>query len=625
MSLDSDPEITAAFGSSDTPTPTATVSDDPEIRSAFASTDEKKAPKTAEDHKIGDELVQPVVAGLSSALHSAIGGYKGIYTLATTQNLEKASQAIADEQKKAYTYIPPAKAQTNLGPQATAAMEDAKTLPSPTALGDFAASHGASPGLSTALAVAPTAASFMAVPRSLGPEAIAPTAEDAAATTAAAQSGGAAGAAPDVSAASAPLKSAISQAAQKTGGAVNPTALTNHLEADSLGIPLTKGESLRDPIQYGKEANSDNPLLVQFKNAREAKITDAMDRIRQEASPTNVQNSPREGGLVALNELKAYDEPIKADVKAKYQKLEDANGGAMPIDTGATASSADTILKKKSLSRLAANDPVLSEVMDNLRSGAPIDFETFENSRSLLSGIQRTQKGQPASVAAGIIRNELEKMPLPPEAAPLKAMADDARNAASARFDELKRDPAYEAAVDDVSNGNPKGKPSPLADTFLDDYALSRGAPKSEVDLMMSKLSDEGKGAVATHTLNQMRNAAVDGSTKSITPAAMDRALKKYGDKLPSLVAPETAEDLYKLNRVVNTIKTPPPGAIIGTSKTATVAKGLLKAGLETGANVKTGGMYGIMKKITGGLSDDAFAKDAIAPGAGLDQLKAKP
>jgi hypothetical protein len=35
--------------------------------------------------------------------------------------------------------------------------------------------------------------------------------------------------------------------------------------------------------------------------------------------------------------------------------------------------------------------------------------------------------------------------------------------------------------------------------------------------------------------------------------------------------------------------------------------------------------MYGIMKKISGGLNDDAFAKDAIAPGAGLDQLKTKP
>jgi hypothetical protein len=618
MSLDSDPEIAAAFGSGESPTSTP-ISDDPEIHAAFASTDEKKTPKS-DDHKIGDELVQPVVAGLSSAAHSVIGGYKGLYTLATTRDPAQASQAVTDEQSKAYTYTPPPKAPNpNLGPQARAGMQDANTLPSPTVLGDFAAAHGASPGLSTALAVAPTALSMMAAPRGLGPQVPARSAQEAANLTAAQQSGGAAGAAPDLSAASAPLKTAISEASRKTGGAVNPVALQNHLEADAHGIQLMKGQATRDPVQFSEEQNqSTHPMIAQRLNEQNGQMVDAIDNIRRDASPTNVSNSPRENGQVAVDDLKVYDEPIRADIKAKYQKLADANGGAIPIDTGSTISSIDARLKKGSLTRTATNDPAVSEVMDNLRSGQPMDFESFESARSLLAGVQR--KGGPAGVAAGIARDELEKMPLPPEAAPLKVLADDARAAASARFNELKRDPAYEAAVDDVNNGNAKGKPSPLADTFLDDYALNRGAPKQQVDLMMQKLSDEGKGAVASHTLSAIRKGAVNASG-NVVPNGYNTAMAKYADKLPSLVGPDTQDSLQSLGRTITNAKVAPAGSSVA-PKSGVIVRDALQGAMEHAANAKTMGAYGVLKKV---FTKDGFAKEATAPGAGLDQLTTRP
>jgi hypothetical protein len=599
-----------------------------------ASGGDAKADKVPEDHKIGDELVQPVVAGLSSALHSAIGGYKGFYTLATTRDPVQASQAVTDEQAKAYTYTPPVKP-SNLGPQALAALADAKTLPSPTVLGDIAAERGASPGVSTALAVVPTALSFMGLPRGLGPEVAARTAEDAAATTAARQSGGAAGTATDLSETSEPLKAAISQASQKTGGAVNADALRNHVAAEKNGLvgeaALTKGQALQDPVQFSEEQNRsvDPRMAARLANQNNALVND-FDRIRQEASPTNVANNARENGQVVLDNLKAYDEPVRANVKAEYQKLEDMNGGAIPIDTGAMSSNIAARMKKGSLTRTAANDPAISEVMDNIQSGAPMDFEQYESSRSLMSGIQRSAKGTPNAVAAGIVRDELEKLPLPENATPLKVQADKARAAASARFQQMEQDPAYAAAVDDVTNGTPKGRKSPLADNFLDDHVMSKTAPRSEVESLMQKLSPDGQGAVASHALNKVRDSAMGASgtsdTPTITPAAYGRAMQKYGDKLTVALPQETLSDLEGNLRAVRLTKQAPPGSSIA-PKSGVIVRNALEAGAQTGANLVTKGGFGVAKKL--GIIDkilpDNFIKDALKPGAGLDQLKTKP
>jgi hypothetical protein len=599
-----------------------------------ASGGDAKADKVPEDHKIGDELVQPVVAGLSSALHSAIGGYKGLYTLATTRDPVQASQAVTDEQAKAYTYTPPVKP-SNLGPQALAALADAKTLPSPTVLGNIAAERGASPGVSTALAVVPTALSFMGLPRGLGPEVAARTAEDAAATTAARQSGGAAGTATDLSETSEPLKAAISQASQKTGGAVNADALRNHVAAEKNGLvgeaALTKGQALQDPVQFSEEQNRsvDPRMAARLANQNNALVND-FDRIRQEASPTNVANNARENGQVVLDNLKAYDEPVRANVKAEYQKLEDMNGGAIPIDTGAMSSNIAARMKKGSLTRTAANDPAISEVMDNIQSGAPMDFEQYESSRSLMSGIQRSAKGTPNAVAAGIVRDELEKLPLPENATPLKVQADKARAAASARFQQMEQDPAYAAAVDDVTNGTPKGRKSPLADNFLDDHVMSKTAPRSEVESLMQKLSPDGQGAVASHALNKVRDSAMGASgtsdTPTITPAAYGRAMQKYGDKLTVALPQETLSDLEGNLRAVRLTKQAPPGSSIA-PKSGVIVRNALEAGAQTGANLVTKGGFGVAKKL--GIIDkilpDNFIKDALKPGAGLDQLKTKP
>jgi hypothetical protein len=565
---------------------------------------------------IGDDLVNQIHAAGSGLYHGVVGGYKGLAKLVTSRDPGAAADVVNDETAKAYKYTPPTRTfPDSMGPQTRAAMEDAETLPSTTALGDFASEHGASPGWSAALAAAPTALSVMAAPRGLGPEVPAPSAQAVADQAAARQSTGAAGAAPDVSKASPELQQAIASADPEK---LNPVSLKNHLQADSHGVQLMKGQANRDPIQFSEEQNqSTHPIIAKRLNDQNMQMTDAIDNIRREASPTNVSNNATENGQSVVDALKDYDEPVQADIRAKYKALTDANGGSLPIDPGSFLSNVDASLKKGYLTKTAAATPEISEILDSVRAGEPMDFESFENARTRLAAAQRGG-GSPGE-AARIVRGQLEQMPLSPQAANLKDIADQARSAAKARFDSLEQDPAYQAAVDDVSGGIKKGTPSPLADTFLDKYAVSKSAPKSQVDLMMSKLHPDAQGAVVSHTLNTLRKSAINAKG-DVLPAGYNNVVKKFDEtgKLSSLLDPNTEDSVRSLGDVINNAKAAPPGSSIA-PKSGVIVRDALHGAVENAASAvfpKTMGAYGVLKKV---MPKNGFANEATAPGAGLE------
>lgn len=431
------------------------------------------------------------------------------------------------------------------------------------------------------------------------------------------QSMGAAAAAPRISNLSPPLQQGFRQAVQKTGGAVNPEAAVNHAEADLHGVQLMDGQASRDPTQFSNEQNSTNPAIVKRINDQETQMTDAIDNIRREAAPGAVQNNHIENGQIAVDGLKAHDEPVQADIRAKYKALVDANGGAVPIDPGTFLGNVDSALKKNYLTKSVP--PAAAELLDSLRANEPLDFEGFEAARTRLAEAQR--EGGSSGQAARIIRGELEQLPLSPAAAGLKGLADSARSAAKARFDALEADPAYQAAVDDVASGVKRGQPSPLADRFLDKYALGT-APKANVDTMMAKLDTEAQQAVASHTLNAIRKGAITPNGK-VSPNGYNSAMQKYGPKLGSLVSSETAESLDSLGRVITNAKVPPPGHSVNYSKSGVIINAAQGIG-EVAVNAKT---FGLGMPVIKQIAEGRAVKRALAPGAGLTRLSdvAKP
>lgn len=502
------------------------------------------------------------------------------------------------------------------------------------------------------------------------------TAEDAASKISDTQSMGAAGTAPDISVAHPPLKDSIVQAVQKTGTA-HPVALERHLDTAQLPLPegtspleLRKGQATGDDQQISDEKNlradpDTQGILSNSITDQDTKLGASMAEIRRRATPDIVQRSNLEHDQAAIDSIKNTDNQSVLDIRSKYQALADANGGDMPIDAGTTINNINSRLKKASLRNTAQNNGVTSEIMDNIRSGDPMDFETFESARSRLAEVERG--GGSDGVAASIIHDELNNMPLTAEAAPLRDMADTARKAAAQRFDVIKQNPAYKAAINDnvpKQNGlHVIGAPSPLAGKFLDTYATGNGTAASPalVSRLKTAVPDPVLSqSIEAHALNKLRDAAgIDAfGNGSFRNAAYKTAHDTMSPKMGALLSPETIDNTNRLKRVSgyvndegkasstnrsNTMVALQRFGAVGTEVPSPTA-GLIGHGLDTAGDIAAAhiaGPLGVGVKRAGqGIfknSKDAkalqsvkdaklkFALDATKPGAGLDYVPQAP
>ena len=229
----------------------------------------------------------------------------------------------------------------------------------------------------------------------------------------------------------------------------------------------------------------------------------------------------------------------------------------MPIDTGKLVSNVDAQLKKQYLTDSVP--PQAQSILSSLRAGEPMDFEGFEAARSRLAEAQRA--GGSEAKAAGIIRNNLEQMPLQPQAAGLKDLADTARSAAKARFDALDADPAYNAAVNETVS----------PDRFASKFVTSMG-DRDNVTLMKQNLAgnDTAQQTRVSPALDHLRDQARVGPGQSGNFAAdsFNRSLTALGPK--GIFDPQTAETLSSVGNVAKNVKGQLAGSYVNNSNTFT-------------------------------------------------------
>ena len=613
MSLDNsiDSDIAAAFNN--TPASQSQSSVDPDVAAAFSQGEgisttpaaDSSNPYDPNRKAIGDELTNQLHALASGAYHSVVGGYKGLYTLGMThgttdQRVNAATKAVADETAKTYqapapdlsrAIAPEGKSSVALQSAIRSSMQPTST----TVLGDWASREKAPPWLSTTLAVAPTAFALALnpsgareVPGTPVPS-TPPPAQEVVNNSISGQSMGAAGAPMDVSKLSPETQAEISTVGQ-SGGTINQLALQRHIEAETLPQPegegplrLRAGQATDNPQQISDEKNlradpDTQGILTDSIKTQDAKLASSLGEISRRSAPDIVQRTNAEHGQAAIDAIKAQDNAAILDIRAKYQALADANGGSMPIDTGNALDQINPALSKEFLNKTAASDPVISEVIDILGSGKPMTFEQFEDARTGLATVQRG--GGSSAAAAGVVRNALENMPLTPEAAGLKGLADTARAAAKSRFDTIEQNPAYEAAVND---NTPKaaqtglhvvGKASPLADSFMDRFVLGNGqtASTAYIARLKSIVTDPSfSNTIEAATLNRLKNAAGldEFNQGTFRDAGYRNALAKMGPKADTLMTPETLANVQQLKNVSGYVNREGPAGSTNRSNTA--------------------------------------------------------
>lgn len=385
--------------------------------------------------------------------------------------------------------------------------------------------------------------------------------------------------------------------AQVQRGPLDPAAIDRQIDADALPVrmQLMQGQASKDPEVWSHEFNAKgkDPQVAARFNEQNQQLIDNLDEFRRQAAPEAVAHDPVQSGQNIVDAYKRYDETATADISQKYTALrEAAEQQGASIDAQAFVANSDKALKKSMKGRFVPG--AIAADLEDFRAGGAMDFEQFENLRTNLAAEGRkAERGGDGNAAAAIsiVREQLEALPLTGNAAKLKPLADAARKAAKARFDRLRAEPAYKAAVeDDVGIG----EASPLADKFVQKYIV--GAPRAHVTRMMETLGADGLAmeTVRAAPFNYMKaKAGIDPyrNEGNFSQHGYNRALAELEPKLDLMVGEDLADQARRLGRVAYDVKGEPAGSFpnrLNTfiAATAEAAKGLA----ERSANTLIGG-----------------------------------
>jgi hypothetical protein len=573
----------------------------------------RESPYDPNRYTIGQEIPE----ALESLYHRAVAGWKGLYVgghlpglsllgASTESDPDAAAKAVRDELAKQSKY--PARPadfgfdpfnyrkthEANLAAQQRAKQQyyaahpdiaardakiDAMFQDPGRAAGDLATSLGATPGQAAVASAVPAAVAAgvgtspgftlgggagvfeRPPPRTAGlpvpPPMRAPVDFPS-------RSMGAAEALPDLSGTSPEFQAAHTEAQAR--GPINPEVRARHIRAENLPVPagtprlqLDEGQATHDPafITAISDLKSDpavQGLLTARRADQENALVGSMGEIRRLATPGIVHNTNVEHGQNAIDAMKEVDNARLDDISSKYQAMRDANNGEFPLDTPKLLANVNS-----ELHRQMEFDDAPASVLKKLKEVSDrgnMTFEEFEQMRSKLARLQRTGPTE-GRYAAGIIRDQLEEVPLTGDAAGLRDLADVARKANKARESDLRQIPAYRAAIKD---GNPLdddgrhviGEPSLQAPAYMDKYFTGTGtaATSSPAAIMRAKNLMQGHpafhDAVEAATLNDLSDAAgvntATGETRKFKSATYGDYRQALDDKINLLVKPETAQ-----------------------------------------------------------------------------------
>lgn len=426
------------------------------------------------------------------------------------------------------------------------------------------------------------------------------------------QSMGAASAAPRMTNISPDLRQAVVNTARSTGGAVDPQVLSRHVEADSLPvkIQLTPGQASQDPALISHEMNNRAriPGLPDLLDQQNRKLGQNLQAIRDNAGPDVFTTNQVEHGDTLIKAYQDKAAAADANINAKYQALRDANGGKFPVDAKQLFSNVEDKLHDQLLYEHA---PTQLSQLKALADKGSMTFEQFEALRTNLARTMRSSTDGNERAAAGVIRQEMEKLPLSDKAGGLKGLADQARSAAKAQFDALDADPAYKAAVN--------GTVPP--DRFVQKYIIN-GA-RDDVETMRENLAHDPNATqtMGVAALDHLRKVSDPNGSGYFGQAGFNRHLQALDPKLGSLLDRNTAEQLETLGNVARYTQVQPKGSFVNNSNTLVGALADHAAHAAEGVvNVATKGIPvgTIARKMLHNRSEAKLAKETMTPYGGM-------
>jgi hypothetical protein len=407
---------------------------------------------------------------------------------------------------------------------------------------------------------------------------------------------------------------------------INVPTFQRHIEADTLPVPvrLTEGQATGDVVKLSQEQNrrGKDPQLAERFNQQNKDLIDNVQEIRNQASPDVYGTKTIENSQGIIDAYKEMDAARNTKISDAYKKLEDANGGQFPVDGKAIATNADALLAKKLKTEFLPSS--IKNQLDRFKNGEQMTFEQYEALRTNLAAeIRKAEKSSDgnAKTALSLVRQAAEQLPLQQGVAGnLKGLADNARSLAKERFDMLKKDPAYNAAVNDIVP----------ADNFIQKFVIN-GVNKN-VQTMVNHLGKDSPARqhMAAGTINWLADkAGIYGEQANFSQAGFNKGLKQLDavKNTQEIFDPATATHLRTLGNVAGYTQFQPRGSFVNNSNTlvgslAEKGKQAIAVGVEKGGNLLVPGLQlgTTVMEMRARRAAEAETRKALELGAGTKQ-----
>jgi hypothetical protein len=412
---------------------------------------------------------------------------------------------------------------------------------------------------------------------------------------------------------------------------INLPTLQRHIEADSLPKPmrLTEGMATGDIVKLSNEQNrrGKDPELAFRINQLNNDLVENIGLIREKAAPDVFGTKTIENSQGIIDAYKELDLARNTKISDAYRKLEDANGGQFPVDGKAIATTADALLAKKLKTEFLPQS--IRSQLDRFKKGEQMTFEQYEALRTnLATEIRKAEKSADgnAAKALSLVRQAAEQLPLQQGVASnLKGLADTARSLAKERFDILKKDPAYKAAVDDIVP----------ADKFIQKFVIN-GVNKN-VQTMVNNLGKDSPARqhMAAGTINWLSDkAGIYGEQANFSQAGFNKGLKQLDavKNMQEIFDAGTASQLKTLGNVAGYTQFQPRGSFVNNSNTwianlAEKGKKAIAVGVEQGGNLLVPGLQlgTSVMEMRARRAAEAETRKALELGAGTKQTGKTP
>jgi len=213
----------------------------------------------------------------------------------------------------------------------------------------------------------------------------------------------------------------------REGRQLDEPAIVLHSKDQALPQPLglTPGQSTGNPYIIGQEYNNSvKNGFQQIQSKQKMAARENLDHFRKEISPMVEDDTPLTTGQKQLEGISAKQKEIQKNISSAYKELADANQGNIPLNLGTLKTNVENALKEKGATRLVSDD--VKKTMKDVYKEGKLSFNQFETLRDVLN--DDIKFGGKNAIAAKMIKNELENLPMGEEFAALKKTADNARS-----------------------------------------------------------------------------------------------------------------------------------------------------------------------------------------------------